>query len=275
MKKTVILSPYKKDFSGTATMYDGIAKFTVNHPGSARGQCLKLYVMSTSRATLVPEAVCTINIFGNSTEFETDTARSDDVLKGCRPDTFLITLTSDGREEAVLAAFFGLEWNAARFLEGRLPEVREEKCDFSDKTISNAQKLLEDMKSKKTVSAEKINAYIDEYKGNIGKYEKCSDLSAEGFEWYKIPGERPVSCLSAVKHILNTKNARAIIEQAGHYVAGIKKDDGRHIAIGIPACPNNCPMPQLSDCCCYEEGYHIAGIYLSEEGQYFEKYLQK
>lgn len=278
MKRTVILSPYKREFSGTAELIGNSLRVTVNHPNNLPGTRLKLYALSTSRAATYPCMVGIYEIQGISTDIS-ETISSDALsAAGYRIediDTYLITTESGSSEEAAAAAFFGLEWNAARFLTRPLGPLKpkEEPID-SDNTLSNAENILSSLKGGKKVSLEKIDKYINDFKKNIQQFEKCDDVNSSIFEWYKITSPSPVSSLSAVRHILSGKFAASGISSAGYYIAGIKKTDNRHIAIGIPGCRHICPMPQLTDCCSFEGGYHIAGIYLAEDGQYFEKYLQ-
>lgn len=278
MKRTVILSPYKREFSGTAELMGNTLRLTVNHPNNQTGNSLKLYALSTSRAAAYPYIVGIYQTQGTSTDI-CETISAEDVSAcGYRLediDTYLLTLNSEGEEEAVAAAFFGLEWNAARFLTRPFnsAQPKEEPID-ADNTLKKAENLLQNIKRGKKVSAEKIDGYINDFKKNIQKFEKCEDVDSAVFEWYKITSAAPISALSAVHHILCGKFAKSGIQSAGYYIAGIKRTDNRHIAIGIPGCRHICPMPQLSDCCSFEGGYHIAGIYLAEDGQYFEKYLQ-
>lgn len=278
MKRTVILSPYKKEFSGTAVFSDRLIRLTVNHPVLPEGSVLKLYSLSTSRAAAYPRQAGCYEPTGVCTEIASELPDNAAEKNSPRPeqnDTYLITVVTGHREEAAAAAFFGLEWNAARFLTGRLPESEEPTEEPKDNTLENAQNILDSMKKGNRISLEKINGFTEEFKRNIQRFEKCSELAGDGFEWYRITAGSTVSRLSAVKHVLSAKAAERGLREAGYYIAGIKKEDCRHIAIGIPGCRHVCPMPQLSDCCSFESGYHITGIYLGDDGQYFEKYLQK
>lgn len=283
MKRTIILSPYKNNFSGTAELIpveNSIkVRLTLNHPGPASEGDFRVYALSTSRAAAEP---CVLGVFsqsGTSDEFMAELTAERASEAGYRIadiDTCLVTVTDGGREEAVAAAFFGLEWNAARFLNRKSPKVEPAEAGdvTADTTVGNARRLLEDLKSTATVSDKKIEKYIDAFRKEISRFEKCNDLESDGFEWYKITLGNTVTNLSSVRHVLSGGFASAALNAAGYYIAGIRRGDARHIAIGIPGCRHVCPMPQLSDCCSYSCGYHIAGIYLGGDGQYFEKYLQ-
>lgn len=273
MKKTVILSPYKKEFSGTATLSDDKVRFTVNHPPYTQNYRLKLYAMSTMRASVVPDTLVSKEMSGRCTELEADNSIAAKALGGCRADTYLITVCCGIAEEAVLAAFFGLEWNAARFLDGKQTEVSEPEYDTKDCTLDNAQSILDSMKKGNKADREVINGYINEYRHNIQSLEK-HNLKSDSFNWYRVSAGRSVSSLSAVRHVLSGAQAKAAVAGAGYYIAGICNNDSRHIAIGIPGCHHICPLPQLTDCCVFEDGFHITGIFLGDDGQYFEKYLQ-
>ena len=278
MKRTIILSPYKKDISGTAELMGNSIKLTINHPAYPTEAFFNLYALSTSKAASAPYMLGRYCADGTSIQINEKISAEALKMSGYNIeniDTYLITISSSSCEEPAAAAFFGLEWNAARFLTSPINvHEKNEELPTADTTIENAKKLLSSLKSGKRISEEKINKYIADFTKNIQSYNECTDIDDTEFVWYKITSQKPISTLSSVRHILSSKSALCGITASGHYIAGIKKTNNRHIAIGIPGCRHICPMPQLSDCCSYSGGYHIAGIYLGEDGQYFEKYLQ-
>ena len=138
--------------------------------------------------------------------------------------------------------------------------------------LSRAKEILQSRKA--PTKNDESNIYAAEFKKNAQKHSKVNIDGENNYDWYKIMQNTVISSLSGVRHALSNKYAAMAINDSGHYLAGICKNDYRHIAIAIPSCRNICPMPQLSDCCNYIDGYHIAGIYLGEDGQYFEKHLQ-
>ncbi len=306
---SIIISPYAKGVSGTAERVctaDSVSiRFDMNHPAYADGDMLRLYAMSTSHAAEKPYLIGYYEAKGHSGtvsgEFTAESVADRSFNIG-DADTYLVTRYDGENEEPVAAAFFGLEWNAARFLsaapidetgavqrnvkkhensEKRLKREntlkKENNAPHDDIAVANAKKVLGGMKSGKKISRARINEYISGIKKNLDSYEVIggdTELESDGFEWHRITGSSGITNLSAVRHILSGRYAAAAVGKAGYYIAGVKKDDPCHIAIGIPECRHVCPMPQLRDCCVFSGGYHIAGVYLAEDGQYFEKYLQ-
>lgn len=306
---SIIISPYTKGVSGTAERVctaDSVSiRFDMNHPAYADGDMFRLYAMSTSHAAEQPYLIGYYEAKGRSGtvsgEF-TAKAVSDKSFNICDADTYLVTKYDGDSEEPVAAAFFGLEWNAARFLtadtrgetgtEHKAAQSREkhekpgnhERCGSlensgvqDDMAVANAKKILGGMKNGKKISRAKINEYVSGIKKNLAAYEiigSDTELESDGYEWHRVTGGSGITNLSSVRHILSGRYAAAAVGKAGYYIAGVRKDDPCHIAIGIPECRHVCPMPQLRDCCVFSGGYHIAGVYLAEDGQYFEKYLQ-
>lgn len=290
---SIIISPYTKGVSGTAertsTESSTSIRFDINHPQYETGDMLRLYVMSTSHAAHSPYLIGYYEAKGSADTLSgnfTDDNLKDKTFSRSDADTYLITHYDGKNEEPVAAAFFGLEWNAARFLtataddgedkqnaDGRIhSEHGNSNCDAA---IANAKKVLGGLKNGKKISKAKIDEYISGVKKTLSAYEPLEgELAADGYEWHKITGKSRITNLSAVSHILSGKYAMSAVNRAGYYIAGIKNDDPCHIAIGIPECRHVCPMPQLRDCCVFSGGYHIAGVYLADDGQYFEKYLQ-
>lgn len=302
---SIIISPYTKGVSGTAERVctaDSVSvRFDMNHPAYADGDMFRLYAMSTSHAAETPYLIGYYEAKGHSGtvsgEFTAESVADKSFNIG-DADTYLVTRYDGEIEEPVAAAFFGLEWNAARFLtaaptedggKAHKPVENREKNERNEKTaqkksavnddiaVANAKKVLGGMKNGRKISRAKINEYVSGIKKNLAAYEIIggdTELESDGYEWHRVTGGSGITNLSAVRHILSGRYAAAAVGKAGYYIAGVKKDDPCHIAIGIPECRHVCPMPQLRDCCVFSGGYHIAGVYLAEDGQYFEKYLQ-
>lgn len=278
MKQTVIMSPYKNGFSGMAEFKEGFLSITLNHPELMNGEIFRVYLLSTSRAMAVPYFAGDFECGMHSSEITLSVCAEELVRYGYsldNTDTCVITAYDGKNEEAVSAAFFGLEWNAARFLSKKGRDTNENIAEtFYDSTLSDAQKLIDDMKKGKETDDGTLKKIISSYVLNLKKHHLFKEMSDGDFEWYKIPANCSVTDLSAVGHILSGRYAESALKEAGYYIAGVCRTDNSHIAVGIPSCRRICPMPQLSDCCGFTDGFHIVGIFLSKEGQYFEKYLK-
>lgn len=274
MQKTVVISPYEKNISGTLTHFveNGTMHIKLNISAKcSENDILRLYALSTSHASLEPylaeiyDGCC--GIFPESKTEEKDVLGTGYKIPDF--DTFVITRYNEHKEEAIAAAFLGLEWSAAKFLK----KDNSEQAPQPDTPMDRARQILDKRKSTSPIGNTDI--YANEFRTVSEKYDTVTLKGAEDYKWYKITGTKSISKLSAVAHALSNRNAISALEQSGHYLAGICKNDFHHIAIAIPACRHICPMPQLSDCCEYVDGYHIAGIFLAKDGQYFEKCLQK
>ncbi len=274
MQKTVVISPYEKNISGTLTHFieNGTMHIKLNLSAKcSENDILRLYALSTSHAALDPYLAEIYD--GYCASFPESKTEEKDVLgtgyKISDFDTFVITRYNEQNEEAIGAAFFGLEWSAAKFLKKDfLPPSPE-----ADTPMERAKEILG--RRKPTCKSQKTDVYATQFSNNCLKYHTVSLNGANGYTWYKIDGAKSITQLSGVAHALSNSNAVLALKQSGHYLAGICKKDFHHIAIAVPSSPNICPMPQLSDCCEYIDGYHIVGIFLANDGQYFEKCLQK
>ena len=179
MKRTIILSPYKNDFSGMAELVPEDnsvrVRITLNHPGLSAGESFRLYGLSTSRAAAEPYMLGEFSPSGTSedirAEFSAKTA-ADAGYRASDIDTCLVTVTDGSKEDAVVAAFFGLEWNAARFLNRKSIKVHSDEEDVvtADMTVGDARRLLENLKSTTTVSDKKIEKYIDDFRKELSRF---------------------------------------------------------------------------------------------------------
>ena len=282
MNKTVILSPYDKYISGTMERFFSKDKLTlncvINHPCYEDGHILRLYALSTSYAGDKPFLVGYYEFTGKSTRVEAGINFSECSEKSVRhSDTYLVTKYDGQNEIPLAAAFYGLEWNVPRALK-TTPKIfgssinNEELSE--DMTICNAEKTLNSLKDKKIVDKSIVKKYISDFLNSIDAYTTFDLLDNTDFVWKKITGPVCAKGLSSLFHILSNRPAVSAIEKAGFYLIGIKKDDPHHIAVAIPCDKGFCPMPDLSDCCFYDNGFHIVGVHLADDGQYFEKHLQ-
>jgi len=274
MLKTVILSPYCKYASGTMEQTSDAHSIKLRLNLDCRDcnedDIIRLYALSTAHAAMQPYLVQSFE--GNFlSPLESVIYESDIFSLGYKLweiDTYVITKFTKDTETAVAAAFFGLEWSASRFLKdkGEITDVD------SDSPLKRAKQILDNRKN--TNQKENSDFFAKEFSRNVSNHVKATVNGIENYHWYKIKHNTTISTLSAVKHTLSGKYALMAINDCGYYLAGINKNDNHHIAIAIAANQNICPMPQLSDCVSYIDGFHIAGIYLGDDGQYFEKYLQ-
>ena len=283
MNKTIIMSPYSRDVSGTIelTSYNkGIRiRVNINHGNFSENAFFKLYALSTSRAGNNPLFAGLYEITGTATiincEISSDTAEKNGYLIS-DIDTYLLTSCEEEREEPVGAGFLGLEWNASRFLK----KVQKNNDNVilndpsPDSPMENGKKLLKKMKSKNILSDERLDTFMAQLRKVISKCPRFDDFDEGNFKWYKISEDNMLTNLSSVRHIVANPVAISSVKASGYFIAGINQNNNRSIAIGIPACRHICPMPQISDCCQYANGYHITGIYFDNDGQYFEKHLQ-
>ena len=85
--------------------------------------------------------------------------------------------------------------------------------------------------AKKT--AEKL-LYPDDEVSEFFPHELTRDnYFGDGFKWKRINGYYSVYKYSIVMHVLSLDSVRRAIARRGHYVLGMKKDGGIHIAIAI------------------------------------------
>ncbi len=276
MQKTVVITPYQKEVSGTLEherQFDDIViRIRLNHPVYQNEDILRLYALSTAHAARRPYLA---DIFDVQSQLLCARIKPDAVpaigyaLDDI--DTYIITVYNQQNETAIAGAFLGLEWCAARFLN----TTATTDCDEPkpDTPLENAKILLETHKGAGATQS-RIQAIVKSFETAVADFEQLSLAGGDSYIWYRINGDTQLSAPSAVRHILSGNAALSAIRVAGHYIAGICKDDNRHIAIGVPACRYNCPVPQVADCCVFADGYHIAGIFLANDGQYFEKCLQ-
>ncbi len=274
MRKTVVISPYENNASGTLThcIENGVMRIKLNlNINCSENHILRLYALATSRAALKPYLAeiydgC-MGSFSEACVEEKDVSGSGYSIYDF--DTFVLTRYCDKSETPIGAAFLGFEWNAAKFLK----KEDNEKSVLPEAPLSRAKDILG--KRKGVAKNGTIDHFAQEFEQNASKYQPTHIQGGDCYNWHKIQGMSVIAELSAVRHALSGGGASNAINAAGHYIAGVCKNDFHHIAIGIPSPQGVCPMPQLADCCEYVGGYHIAGIFLANDGQYFEKYLQK
>ncbi|MBQ7900887.1 MAG: hypothetical protein IJ365_02835 [Clostridia bacterium] len=280
MNKTVVISPYQKDISGTLEhniINDKLViRLRLNHPEYNQQDIFRLYAMSTSHAARSPYLAEIFDV--SDTEFHAEIDKNIAEGSGYNIndiDTYVVTKFNEREEIPIAGAFMGLEWSAARFLKKQDRHSTQNQSEpRPDTPVENAKQILKSRKKPGSVSKQQIDMFAQKFADSIKDFEKLEISKGDGYEWYKVTSRDVPCALSAVRHVLSNQNAVTAMRSAGHYIAGIAKSDFHHIAIGIPACPHVCPMPQLTDCCDYADGYHIAGIFLANDGQYFEKYLQ-
>ena len=161
MKQTVIMSPYKTGFSGMAEFKDGFLAITLNRAEPADEDVFKVYLLSTSRAMAEPYFAGDFESRGHSAEINISVREDELIRHGYNfenIDTCVITLCNGDKEEPVSAAFFGLEWNAPRFLSKKSCNPNETADEiYCDTTLSDAQKLMNDMKKGKETDETTLN----------------------------------------------------------------------------------------------------------------------
>lgn len=274
MLRTVILNPYLKQVSGTLEQITDIncihLKLNLNYTDCTQDDIIRLYALSTAHAAMTPYLV---HSFGSDfkSPIESTIYESDIFSLGYKLfeiDTYVITKYNPGCEIAVAAAFFGLEWSASRFLKAK---EQNEDADINS-PLKRAKQILDDRKS--TAQNGEPDFYANEIIQNLSNHPQMAIKGIDNYNWYKINRDVQVSSLSGVRHALSNKYAIMAMNDCGYYAVGILKTNPHHIALAITASRNICPMPQLADCVSYVDGFHIAGIFLGEDGQYFEKYLQ-
>lgn len=283
MKKTVIISPYVKGVSGTLeqemTGENIKIHITLNHPAHSSDSILRLYALSTTHAARKPYLAEMFD--GDSQELFACIRGEDIAAVGYVPediDTYLITQYTAGTEIPLAGIFLGLEWCAARFLQQKEAQMKTKKICADDEpkpaTPLNRAKALLSERSGEIVSDEWIDAVAGELEAELGNYSSITLDGDRLYRWYKVDKDIPIGNLSSVTHIVNCGRTRSALRTYGYYIIGLLNRDNRHIAVGIPSDRHNCPTPQVSDCCEFLDGYHITGIFLGNDGQYFEKYLQ-
>ena len=283
MKKTVVLSPYINGVSGTLeqemTSESIRIHIVLNHSARGEDSILRLYALSTSHAAKKPYLA---EIFDADARDMTACIRREDIVAvGYSPeniDTYLLTEYTSDKEKPLAGAFLGLEWCAARFLQQKNSLISQEgNCaDYEPNPgtpLNRARELLSERQGER-VSDERIDALVYEFGAEVSKYSAISFPGNSLYRWYRIDKDIPVGNLSSVTHIVTGSRTRSALRNYGYYIIGILSHDGRHIAVGIPSDRQNCPVPQVSDCSEFLDGYHITGIFLANDGQYFEKYLQ-
>ena len=283
MKRTVIISPYVKGVSGTLE-HEREGDFIkihimLNHPELGSDSILRLYALSTAHAARKPYLA---EIFDADAGDMTACIRYEDISAfGYTPediDTYLVTEFASGREKPLAGAFLGLEWCAARFLQQNNLKTAGNDAVTDDEpkagTPLNRAKELLSIRQGGMVSNERIDALIGELVVELREYSAVSLTGNNLYHWYRIDRDIAVGRFSSVAHIVNGSRTRSALRTYGYYIIGILKRDKRHIAVGIPGDRQNCPTPQVADCSEFLGGYHITGIFLANDGQYFEKYLQ-
>ena len=282
MKKTVIISPYVKGVSGTLEQEisgDTInIHIVLNHPDYGSDSIIRLYALSTAHAAKMPYLAEIYD--GSAGELNACIRREDIAAVGYVPediDTYLLTKYTTSGEIPLAGAFLGLEWCAARFLQKSSALCNEEDEQIRepkpDTPLEQAKELLSS-RCTKTISDEMIDAIIGDFTAEVKEHYAVALPDNSIYNWFRIDKDVPIGNLSAVAHILGGGRTRSALRTYGYYIVGIHRSNKRHIAVGIPSDRQNCPTPQVSDCSAFSDGYHITGIFLANDGQYFEKYLQ-
>ncbi len=283
MKKTVVISPYIKGVSGTLEHEsDGGCiriRITLNHPDLGGDSILRLYALSTSHAARMPYLA---EIFdADARELCAVINQEDIAAVGYTPeniDTYLVTEYKSGREKPLAGAFLGLEWCAARFLQQNNASAVKGQVYKDDEPkpntpIHQAKDLLSARRGE-VASSDRIDALAAKFAIEVERYPAISLPGNSIYRWYRIDKDTPIGNLSSVAHIVKGHRTRSALHTYGYYIIGILTGDKRHIAVGIPSDRQSSPTPQVSDCSGFLDGYHVTGIFLANDGQYFEKYLQ-
>lgn len=180
-------------------------------------------------------------------------------------DTFVIVKKqSDGSwGETVSRCFKNLVWDT----EGAF------KIPSDDYIVKNpVERARQALKSVKKLTAgsacgaDKI--WIEKVRQAASCLRESSEPLPEGYRWYISEDIRPAVPLSAYRHLLFVTEFMHNFDRNGYWLFGIGPQGHTALAAKADGCN---PFINAADCAVKIGGYWTVGVYLGEDGQYFER----
>lgn len=277
MKTTIILTKGKSEGVLECIRADGF--ITVNcrfaNKGEFKPDCdYILYLYSAKKPSHLPYAIAE-GVFKNNDVLFNGKVNGDILQKygyvSLDIDTYVICERKYGEAKYNLFAkgFTGLIWN-----------VDTRVMQMSDSSINGAKKTLAEMKNTNDIakSAKTRDKYIKQINEKLSGFSRISFFPPP-YEWFFINKCEPIYNLSSLKHALFVPSAADAVYNNGGYYMGIYQN---HLAIAVKMQNNNIPLSTLNDVAQIikknNDGENIdkycaAGIFLDDDGQYFEKIL--
>lgn len=230
----------------------------------------KLVALSSEKPFNVPIVADTIEIKNLSADSQREISHETLVRHGYLADdadTFvLVQKCPDGSWGTVATRCFGGNvWNADNVFEAGLTTVMQTPAQRGKQILNSIKELTKcrtPQTAKKWAEAASLAA---------SSMEKAQEAPVAGYEWYISHDIRPPVALSAYRHLLYVAPVINCFERYGAYLFGLA--GGGRTALAVRSDGAN-PFINADDCATKVENWWVVGIYLGDDGQYFEK-IQK
>ena len=268
--KTLIFTPFDDDAGGIIEFCsaDGRLKLKYNLKTACNenGIIYKLYGLCAKKPFNTPCILDTVEFINNISASKRDISRgtlaehgytSDDI------DTFVIAKKNMETLEInpSAAAFDSLVWDVFGAFSVFQPVKVKNPVEHGREVLESIHmRTRTDNPEIKKIWCDKIDAAV------VGLERSSVDIGC-GCEWYEIRDIRPPVPLPAYRHLLFVTEVAELYDKNGFYLFGRGKDG--HTALAIKTRGLN-PFVNADDCAKRLGDYYAVGVYLGDDGQYFE-----
>lgn len=270
--KTLIFVPLSDDVSGFMDLYEnnhGIKiKYAFNLCKNEEHIMYKLYGLSAKKPMTEPLIIDTVEFkdgYSSAEKNITYAMIEERGYFGTEIDTFVLVKKNIVTSEVTIAAkcFLGLVWNADSAF-----ELKTE-IDIAN-PIQRGIEALEHLKERTaTKDLKKYLIWHDKIKKSLKKYEPVKSDISDKYVWYKINSVNPPVDLSSYKHLLFVSGVMEIVYKKGYYLFGYGLQGHTAFALEFEGDVN--PFVNADDCSEKIGNFYTVGVFLAEDGQYFEK----
>lgn len=179
-------------------------------------------------------------------------------------DTFvLIKKCADGSwGDAATRCFGGIVWDAEGAFKADLTAISHSPTEKGKEILKSIKELT------KCRSPETAQKWREKVSAAVNGMERCKNAPVMGYEWYTSYDIRPPVPLSAYRHLLYVTQVITCFDRDGFYLFGTA--DGGHTALAVRSDGSN-PFVNADDCAVKNGSWWTVGVYLGDDGQYFEK----
>ena len=180
-------------------------------------------------------------------------------------DTFVIAdkNLSDNTQRVIATGFERDSWNVDLVFENAKITV--------ESPLERAAEVLEKIKSRTARSDASLCKYWrDAVNMSCQNTPRSKNCPSDKYEWYSFANIIPPVELGAYEHILFCARTVRAFAKNKEYLFGV--GEGGHTAVALrEECIN--PFENADDCAVKIGDYYVVGVYLGNDGQYFERVL--
>lgn len=270
--KTLIFVPEEDEVSGIVELLEKDDRLKIKYDFKIKNinsdWMYKLYGLSAKKPFNPPFAVDTAELKSGYASSEREFTAAALFERGYLPyelDTFALVRKNPVTAEVKVAAscFSSLVWEVSgAFYKPHFEPIKS--------PVERGREILSAIKERTaTPDPELKKIWLKRIDDGLNGFLKSKVSLSDRYEWYKIGDIRPPAPLPAYKHLLFVTPVTELFCENGFYLFG-KGEDG-HTALAVRTDGEINPFVNADDCAEKIDDYYAVGVYLGDDGQYFER----